>query len=132
MNRKEILLKVLSFLGLMVAAYLEFCAMIAFIWAPFRGFGNPSMEYTTSGMIVGNIVVYVPLSLLFLILVLRMIIHYKRKEAIKYYFYDILFCVAAVGLGFLAYYFLKEPGGSIMRSITHVIYENGWLEHAVP
>lgn len=116
----------------MAAAYLEFCVMSAFIWAPWRGFGDPSMMYTTSGMIVECIVVYVPFSLLLLILVLRMIIHYRRKEAIKYYFYDILFCAAAVGLGFFAFYFLKEPGETIIRSITHAIYENGWLEYPVP
>ena len=132
MNKKGILLKALCFLGLLAAAYLEFCAGSAFIWAPWRGFGDSSMVYTTSGVIVECIVVYVPFSLLLLTLALRMIIHYRRKEAIKYYLYDILFCVAAVGLGFLAFYFLKEPGGTIMRSITHVIYENGWLEYPMP
>ncbi len=132
MNKKGILLKALCFLGLMAAAYLEFCASAAFIWAPFRGFGNPSMEYTTSGIIVGDIVIYVPFSLLLLILILRIIIHYRRKEAIKYYFYDILFCAAAVGLGFLAYYFLNEPREIIMHSIIHMIYENGWLKYPVP
>lgn len=132
MNKKGILLKILCFLGLMAAAYLEFCASAAFIWAPFRGFGDPPMEYTTIGIIVTYIVVYVPFSLLLLILVLRMIIYYRRKEAIKYYFYDILFCAAAVGLGFLAYYYLNEPREFIMHSIIHMIYKIGWLEYPVP
>ena len=77
MNKKGILLKVLCFLGLMAAAYLEFCAISAFVWAGFRGFGDPGMVYTTSGRIVECIVEYVPFSLLLLILVLRMIIRYR-------------------------------------------------------
>lgn len=132
MNKKGTFFKALGFLGLMAAVYLEFCAMRAFFRVSWEGFGDPGMEYTPSGMVIGYIIVYVPVSLLLLILVLRMIMHYRRKAAIKYYFYDILFCVTAVGAGFLAFYFLKEPGETIVRLIIRVIRECGWVKYPVP
>ncbi len=132
MNKKGIILKILCFLGLTTAAYLEFCASYAFFRAGWGGFGDISKVYTLKGSIIECIVVFVPLLLLLFILILRMIINYRRKASVKYYIYDVLFCAAAVGLGFIVFYYFKEPKGTIVGSIVHVIYENGWLEYPAP
>ena len=132
MNKKGIILKILCFLGLMAAAYLEFCATEAFFCAGWGGFGDISKVYTLKGSIIECIVVFVPVFLFLFILILRMIIYYRRKAAAKYYIFNVLFCAAAVGLGFIVFYYFKEPEGTIVDSIIHVIYENGWLEYSAP
>ena len=56
------------FFGLMVAAYLEFCAVSAFLWAGFNGYGGIAMEYNSKGETAFGIVLYVPpLMLLFIL-----------------------------------------------------------------
>ena len=132
MNKKGIILKILCFLGLTAAAYLEFCASYAFFRAGWGGFGDISKVYTLKGSIIECIVVFVPPLLLLFILILRMIINYRRKASVKYYIYDVLFCAAAVGLGFIVFYYFKEPRDTIVDFIIHVNYENGWLEYPVP
>ena len=132
MKGERIPFYILCFFGLAVAVYLECCAVVAFLWAGFNGFGGIWMEYTSGGETVFGIVLYVPALLLLLILALRMINHYKQKEAVKYYFYDILFCTAAIGMSFFVFYFFKEPRQTIMDSIMHAIRESGWLCYPVP
>lgn len=132
MKEERIPFYILCFFGLTTAAYLECCAVIAFLWAGFNGFGGIWMEYTSGGETVFGIVLYVPALLLLLMLALRMITHYKQKETVKYYFYDILFCAAAIVTSFFVFYFFKEPRQTIMNSIMHVIRESGWLCYPAP
>lgn len=132
MNKKGIMLKVLCFLGLMAAAYLEFCVAAAFFRAGWGGFGGISKVYTLKGSIIEFIVVFVPPLLLLFVLILRMIIYYRRKAAVKYYIYEVLLCAAAVMLGFIVFYYFKEPRDTIVDFTVRVIYENGWLEYPVP
>lgn len=132
MNKKGIVLKILCFLGLTAVAYLEFCTDRGFFLAGWGGFGDISKVYTLKGSIIECIVNFVPPLLLLFILILRMIVYYRRKAAVKYYIYDVLFCAAAVGLGFIVFYYFKEPRDTIVDFIIHVNYENGWLEYPVP
>lgn len=132
MNKKGILLKALGFLCLTAAGYLEFCVTYAFFRAVWGGFGGIGMVYTLAGQIIECIAVFLLPLLLLSILLIRMILHFRRKAAVKYYIFDVLFCIVAVGLGYAAFYFFREPGETIMNAIVHVIYENGWVEYPVP
>ncbi len=120
------------FFGLMVAAYLEFCAVSAFLWAGFNGYGGIAMEYNSKGETAFGIVLYVPPLMLLFILALRMFIHCKQKAAVEYYFYDLLFCVSAVGMAFFFCYFFKEPGQTIIDFVMRAIRERGWLYYPAP
>lgn len=132
MKKERIRVWMLCFFGLMVAAYLEFCTIIAFLYVGFNGYGGIWMEHTLKSEIIFCIVLYVPVLLLFFILALRMIIHHRRKAAIKYYFCDILFCISAIVMSFLIFYFFKEPRQTIIDIIMYTISESGWLYYPVP
>lgn len=118
--------------GLMAAVYLEFCAVSAFLWAGFNGYGGIWMEYNAKGEMAFGLVLYVPPLLLLFILALRMFIHYKQKAAVGYYFYDLLFCASAVGMAFLIFYFFYEPRQTVIDFIMHAIRESGWLYYPAP
>ena len=105
---------------------------IAFLCVGFNGYGGIWMEHTLKSEIIFCIVLYVPVLLLFFILALRMIIHHRRKAAIKYYFCDFLFCISAIVMSFLIFYFIKEPRQTIIDIIMYAISESGWLYYPVP
>ena len=132
MKEEKIPLYVLCFFGLMAAAYLEVCAVVAFQWAGFNGYGGITMEYDQRGETAFCIVLYAPLLLLVFILVLRMLIHYKQKVAVKYYFCDLFFCASAIGMAIFICCFFKEPGQTIIDSIMLAIREIGWLHFPIP
>lgn len=132
MKEERIHFYILCFFGLMAAAYLEFCAVTAFLWAGFNGYGGIWMEYTSGGEAFFSIVVCVPVLLFFVVLALRMMTHYKQKTAVKYYVYDILFCALAIGVSYFAFWFFKEPGQTIMDCMMHAIRESGLLYYPAP
>lgn len=132
MKEKGISFYIGCFLGLTAAAYLEYCTVYAFVWAGFSGFGGIWLEYTEKGEAILSAIVCVPPALLLLMLLFRMVIHFKRKEAVQYYFYDILFCVMAIAAGVFLFYFLEGLSHTIMDVIVYFVRESDLMKVPVP
>lgn len=130
-NRKNIFCLIL-FLCLTTAVYLECCVLTAYSEARFNGFGGISMDYTEKGRAAGIIIVFVPVLFLILTLVFGMVKRYKRREAVKYYIYDILFFAFGIGSGILIFCASSEIRENIVSSLIYCIRKWGWVEYPIP
>lgn len=115
-----------AFAILAVAVFIWRCAMTAFLWAGWGGFGGVSMEYTAEGAHAALLF----LGLLFLFIA-RLGRNKIRKESISRYGKDLFFFTAAVSVGLLLFY-IPQPREAIVDAFSRGIVRAGWMQYPAP
>lgn len=120
-----------GFMGLAAGVFIWRCALTAFLWAGWGGFGGVSMEYTVRGERAGQFLLGAPALLLFFLLLIRLGRNIIKKAAISRYGKDLFFFIAAVDAG-IVFFYMPEPRRMIVDAISRGIVQAGWMQYPAP
>lgn len=130
-NVLRILACAAAFAGTAAAVFIWRCALTAFLWAGWGGFGGISMEYTAGGARAGQFFLGVPVLGLFFLLIARLGRNIIRKETASRCGKNLFFFAAAVSAGLLFYY-MPEPRQTVVDAFSHGIVQAGWVQYPLP
>lgn len=120
-----------AFAILAAGVYIWRCAMTAFLWAGWGGFGGVSMEYTAEGTHAALLFLGLPVLGLLFLFIARLGRNKIRKESISRYGKDLFFFTAAVSVGLLLFY-IPQPREAIVNAFSRGIVRAGWMQYPVP
>ncbi len=127
----RILPAIAVFAGLAAGVFIWRCALTAFLWAGWGGFGGVSMVYTIQGERASQIILGVPILILLFLLLIRLTRNKIKREPTSRYGKDLFFFIAAVSVGIL-FFHIPEPRQTIIDAFARGIAQAGWLQYPAP
>lgn len=131
MKKKRFLITLLLFI---ILTSLEAGILLEVIWHGWGGFGDVTLEYTTTGLIgIRFLTLLIPVTVTIFSLI-RITLCIKKKSQMKELLFDCICALSGIGIGLGIFYLVpNNPIFQLGRLITAFIIDLfGWMAVPIP